>query len=49
MGYFATPIEYDAGGYESQLTMWGITTAAQIRKAFYSGMISFKLSILNLV
>jgi len=31
MGYFATPDEYDIGGYESQLTFWGITTAAQVR------------------
>lgn len=31
MGYFATPDEYDVGGYESQLTFWGITTAAQVR------------------
>jgi hypothetical protein len=36
MGYFATPNEYVVGGYESQLTMWGITTAANIRKAFYT-------------
>jgi len=31
MGYFATPDEYDIGGYESQLTFWGIDTAAMIR------------------
>jgi len=31
MGYFATPNEYDWGGYESQLTMWGIDTAQMIR------------------
>jgi len=31
MGYFATPNEYDIGGYESQLTFWGIETAARIR------------------
>lgn len=31
MGYFATPDEYDIGGYESQLTLWGIDTAAKIR------------------
>eukprot|EP00698_Gefionella_okellyi_P020707 TRINITY_DN6544_c0_g1_i1.p1 TRINITY_DN6544_c0_g1~~TRINITY_DN6544_c0_g1_i1.p1 ORF type:complete len:478 (+),score=110.22 TRINITY_DN6544_c0_g1_i1:248-1681(+) len=31
MGYFATPDEYLVGGYESQLTFWGINTAAQIR------------------
>eukprot|EP01112_Ceratiomyxa_fruticulosa_P020747 TRINITY_DN7153_c0_g1_i1.p1 TRINITY_DN7153_c0_g1~~TRINITY_DN7153_c0_g1_i1.p1 ORF type:complete len:465 (-),score=91.10 TRINITY_DN7153_c0_g1_i1:73-1467(-) len=33
MGYFATPDEYDIGGYESQLTFWGIETAAKIRAA----------------
>ncbi|ELR11785.1 Ceramidase [Acanthamoeba castellanii str. Neff] len=31
MGYFATPREYDVGGYESQLTLWGRDTAEQIR------------------
>jgi len=31
MGYFATPDEYDIGGYESQLTLWGIDTASRIR------------------
>jgi len=31
MGYFATPNEYDIGGYESQLTLWGIQTAGMIR------------------
>jgi len=31
MGYFATPDEYDIGGYESQLTFWGIDTAAMVR------------------
>eukprot|EP01119_Soliformovum_irregulare_P005626 TRINITY_DN17381_c0_g1_i1.p1 TRINITY_DN17381_c0_g1~~TRINITY_DN17381_c0_g1_i1.p1 ORF type:complete len:487 (+),score=136.37 TRINITY_DN17381_c0_g1_i1:22-1461(+) len=31
MGYFATPNEYDIGGYESQLTFWGIDTASKIR------------------
>jgi hypothetical protein len=31
MGYFATPNEYDIGGYESQLTFWGIQTASLIR------------------
>jgi len=31
MGYFATPNEYDIGGYESQLTLWGIETAAMVR------------------
>lgn len=29
-GYFATPDEYDIGGYESQLTFWGIDTAALV-------------------
>jgi len=32
MGYFATPNEYDWGGYESQLTLWGIDTANMIRE-----------------
>jgi len=31
MGYFASPREYDIGGYESQLTMWGYDTAVRIR------------------
>jgi len=31
MGYFATPNEYDIGGYESQLTFWGVQTAELIR------------------
>ena len=31
MGYFATPNEYDIGGYESQLTFWGIQTAERVR------------------
>jgi len=31
MGYFATPNEYDIGGYESQLTLWGIGTAGMVR------------------
>lgn len=30
MGYFATPNEYDIGGYESQLTFWGINTASMV-------------------
>lgn len=30
MGYFATPNEYDWGGYESQLTFWGIETASMV-------------------
>jgi len=32
MGYFATPLEYDIGGYESQLTLWGIDTAVKVRQ-----------------
>jgi hypothetical protein len=32
MGYFATPNEYDVGGYESQLTLWGIDTAVYVRE-----------------
>lgn len=31
MGYFATPNEYDIGGYESQLTLWGVDTALMVR------------------
>lgn len=31
LGYFCTPNEYDIGGYESQLTLWGINTASMIR------------------
>jgi hypothetical protein len=31
MGYFATPNEYNVGGYESALTFWGIETAERIR------------------
>jgi len=31
MGYFATPDQYDLGGYESQLTFWGINTTALVR------------------
>jgi len=30
MGYFATPDEYDVGGYESQLTFWGYNTARSV-------------------
>jgi len=33
MGYFSTPQEYVLGGYESQLTFWGITTAEQMRQS----------------
>jgi len=36
MGYFATPNEYDIGGYESQLTFWGIGTAEKVRQGCYS-------------
>lgn len=36
MGYFATPNEYDIGGYESQLTFWGIDTAERVREGVYS-------------
>ena len=32
MGYFATPREYEVGGYESLLTMWGEGTADRIRQ-----------------
>jgi len=31
MGYFATSNEYDWGGYESTLTLWGVGTADKIR------------------
>jgi len=31
MGYFATPNEYDWGGYESLMSFWGVGTAAKIR------------------
>jgi len=30
MGYFATPDQYDLGGYESLLSFWGIKTAQMI-------------------
>lgn len=33
MGYFATAEEYDIGGYESDLTLWGIGTAAKVRNS----------------
>lgn len=33
MGYFATAREYDVGGYESTLTLWGIATADKVRAA----------------
>jgi len=45
MGYFATPDEYDIGGYESQLTFWGIGTSAQIRKGCYGA--TSKLARIN--
>ena len=36
LGYFATPREYDVGGYESQLTLWGIGTAQKVRESVFS-------------
>ncbi|XP_065846557.1 neutral ceramidase A-like [Oscarella lobularis] len=33
MGYFATPDEYEVGGYEGLLTMWGIDTAEKVRQS----------------
>lgn len=36
MGYFATPDEYDVGGYESELTFWGINTSLVVRQGAYS-------------
>jgi hypothetical protein len=36
MGYFATPDEYDVGGYESILTFWGIGTSHKIREGIYA-------------
>jgi len=36
LGYFATPDEYDIGGYESQLTFWGIKTASLIREGCFT-------------
>jgi len=38
MGYFATPNEYDIGGYESQLTFWGYNTTLIVRQAFNAAM-----------
>lgn len=35
MGYFAPPDEYIVGGYESQLTLWGIDTALKVRSQVY--------------
>jgi len=40
MGYFATPDEYDIGGYESQLTLWGIDTAQRIREGCYGAAVN---------
>jgi len=36
MAYFATPNEYCIGGYESQLTLWGIDTAEMVRQGAVS-------------
>jgi len=36
LGYFTTPREYDIGGYESMLTLWGIDTAVYIRDGCYA-------------
>jgi len=36
--YFATPNEYDIGGYESVLTLWGINTSALVRNGCYQAM-----------
>ena len=33
MGYFATAREYQVGGYESLLTMWGEGTANRVRQS----------------
>ena len=33
MGYFATANEYEVGGYESLLTMWGEGTAEKVRQS----------------
>lgn len=30
LGYFSTPDQYDLGGYESLMTMWGIGTAEKV-------------------
>jgi len=32
LGYFATPNEYDIGGYESRMTFWGRNTAEMVRQ-----------------
>jgi len=42
MGYFCTPNEYDIGGYESELTFWGIGTAQKIRDGFNSVLTKVK-------
>jgi len=49
MGYFATPNEYDIGGYESELTFWGIDTAEMIRQAVYSvaSKVAFKDKVIE--
>jgi len=44
MGYFATPNEYDLGGYESQLTFWGYNTANMIYNAVVSVVSKIKPS-----
>jgi len=36
LGYYATPNEYCVGGYESQLTFWGINTAEIVRASCLS-------------
>lgn len=38
MGYFTTPREYDVGGYESQLTLFGIKTADMVRDGAKSAL-----------
>jgi neutral ceramidase len=38
MGYFAPPNEYVVGGYESQLTFWGIDTAINVRNGVRAAM-----------
>jgi len=45
MGYFATPREYIVGGYESELTFWGIDTAEKVRKGVYD--VASKVTIIN--
>ncbi len=35
MGYFCTPNEYDVGGYEAELTLWGINTSNRIRSGMF--------------